>query len=458
MKKILIFFLLIFLTSCATQQTRFNKGTNLKDEAFLNAGARSIKIVQSLPDNSVILGSVSTTRCDNDLLGEKYSNEDLINDLKVEAFKIGANFIYDLKSNKHLPVEALARNCWSLTSASATAFNLIEKQKDLLSKNEDEDEDEDTVEDTKELKIVENKKNTKESKIITNKNKDEIIIYIERDIVNKQLLPKLISQSQKIFIKEELNKEQLTKLINENEKILIISPKKITINTRKIEEKNLNSKYVSGKERIANDNYQNLIRDSQMLEVEIARLDAGRLRARQQAASYGMCGGNWGCISQQLAATVAAEEWESALKVSLKQRTTINELLKTTPAYLDNKIYRDYIYKVTTTRTSKDISYNLVSIFENKYYKNISTINETAEFLNFSNVNPSDERYSEIIKNSKTIQDIDNWEKAKFRSIQVSEINQKENNRAIKESEILDALEIKKNIFKNIFSTDNKKK
>ena len=452
MKKILIF-ILIFLTSCATQQTRFNKGTNLKDEAYLEAGARNIKITQSLPDNSVILGSVNTTRCDNDLLGAKYSNEDLISDLKVEAFKIGATFIYELKSVKHLPVEALARNCWSLTSASATAYKLADKQEDLLAENDDED----PVEDTKELEIVENKKYTKE-KNITNKNKDEIIVYVERDINNKQLLPKLISQNKKIFIREELTKEQLTKLINDNEKIFIVTPKKITINQRKVEEKNYSSKFLSGKERVPNDNYQNLLRDIQMLDVEIEKLDAGRYRARQQAASYGFCGSNWGCIAQQAGATAAAEGWESDLNNARKKRNALNETLRVTPSFLENKNYRDYTYKVTTAKASKEISYNVVNIVDNKYYKNIFVISDTAEFSSFSNVNPSDERYSEIIRNSKSVQDIDNWEKAKFRSIQISEINQKENNRAIKESEILDALEIKKNIFKNIFSPDNKKK
>ena len=215
---------------------------------------------------------------------------------------------------------------------------------------------------------------------------------------------------------------------------------------------------MSGKERIANDSYQNLLRDIQTLDSEIARLDGGRMRARQNAANYGFCGGNWGCISQQLAATAAAEEWESALDVALKKKNTLNETLRGTPSYFDNKIYKDYNYKVITTIASKDISYNVVSIIDNKYHKNIVKINETIEFSNLSNVNQSDERYSEIMRNSKSNQDIDNWEKAKFRSIQISEINQKENNRAIKESEILDALEIKKSLFKNIFSLDNKKK
>lgn len=452
MKKFLILFFLIILTSCATQQTRFNKGTNLKDEAYLRDGAQNVKIVKSLPDNFIILGSVNTTRCDNDLLAQKYTNEDLINDLKVEAFKLGANFIYDLKSNKHLPLEALARNCWSLTSASATAFNLIEKEKeeDLSSSNEDEDEN-------IELAIVEKKDNTVQKKV-SNKNKDEVIIYIERDIVGKQLLPKLSSQNNKILTQQDLTKEQLSKLISENEKILIITPKKITVNQRKVEDKNYNSKFVSGKERIGNDNYQSLVRDLQMLDSEIARLDAGRYRARQQAASYGMCGGNWGCISQQLAATVAAEEWETALNLALKKKNTINETLRSTPSYLENKIYKDYSYKATITKASKDISYNIVTVVDNKFYKNISSINEMAEFSNFTNVNTNDERYSEIMKNSKTVQDVENWEKSKFRNLQLSEINQKENNRAIKESEILDALEIKKNLFKNIFSGDNKKK
>ena len=161
MKKVLFSFFLIVLTSCATQQTRFNKGINLKDASYLDTGAQNIKVVQSLPDNFIILGSVNTTRCDNDLLGAKYTNEDLINDLKVEAFKLGANFIYDLKSNKHLPVEALARNCWSLTSASATAFNSIEKKKDLLSSNQEVLEDKNSK---KYLTIANSKKDNKSDK------------------------------------------------------------------------------------------------------------------------------------------------------------------------------------------------------------------------------------------------------------------------------------------------------
>ena len=449
MKNIFLTIVLLILTSCATQQTRFGKGANLNDESYLKSGASDIKILQSIPSsNFENLGLVKTLRCNNDVFTANATNDDLINDLKIEAFKLGANYISNLESNKHLPVDALARNCWSAISASATAYKIIETNKLQNNKNIDE----------KSIKLNENsekkfilKKDDDKKNFSSNKNKNLVIFYIEKEVPNKNLLPKISSNNQKIITLNSLDRNQLKKILAENENILIITPKSISLNKRNTEEKYLNSKYVSGTDRVVNDTNQNLQRELQAMNSEISRLDAGRDRARQVAASYS-CGGNMGCIAQQFAATAAAEQWESQLDGAVNQRNNIVRQLNSTPTYLDRKSYKNYSYKMTTIKNNKDVIFNLVEINNEKFFKNSIYLIDTAEFSLVTNVNSSDESYREIVSGSKSLQDVENWEKSKFRNIQLKDLTNESNKIEIKSSEILESLELQKNIFKTFFS------
>jgi S1-C subfamily serine protease len=131
-------FLSLILVGCATQQTRFGKGTNFKDDAYLKSGAQNIQIISYIPSKAEILGTIKTERCNNNLLQENASFDDLVNDLKVEAFKLGANYIYDVHYVKAPVVGSLLRNCWSHVSAYAIAYKVQD-----LSKNDDSKNNED---------------------------------------------------------------------------------------------------------------------------------------------------------------------------------------------------------------------------------------------------------------------------------------------------------------------------
>jgi len=552
MKNIFLTVVLLILTSCATQHARFGKGSNLNDESYLKSGASDIKILQSIPSsNFENLGQVKTLRCNNDVFTANATNDDLINDLKIEAFKLGANYIFNLQSNKHLPVDALARNCWSAISASATAYKIIETNKLQNNKNIDEksvklnknDEkkfigigiqevtketadalgfknsagvlvssltkngpahkagikpgdiilevdnkeinnlyklpeiiQETQIGQTIDIKIWRNseiiisqitvqkpkedsnnqitslKKDDDKKNFSSNKNKNLVIFYIEKEVPNKNLLPKISSDNQKIVTLNSLDRNQLKKILTENENILIITPKSISLNKRNIEEKYFNSKYVLGTDRVVNDANQNLQRELQAMNSEISRLDAGRARAREAAASYGYCGGNMGCIAQQFAATAAAEQWASQLDDAVNQRNNIVRQLNSTPTYLDRKSYKNYSYKMTTIKNNKDVIFNLVEINNEKFFKNSIYLIDAAEFSIVSNVNSADESYREIVSGSKSLQDVDNWEKSRFRNVQLKELNNDANKIEIKSSETLESLELQKNIFKVLFS------
>jgi S1-C subfamily serine protease len=149
MKKIFLGLVLLLLVGCATQQTRFGKGTNFRDDAYLRSGAQNIQILSYIPSKAEILGSVKTERCNNDLLKENATFDDFVNDLKVEAFILGANYIYDVRYVKAPVVGGLLRNCWSHVSAYAIAYKVHD-----LSKNEDKKPKEDSVKSSDEPKII----------------------------------------------------------------------------------------------------------------------------------------------------------------------------------------------------------------------------------------------------------------------------------------------------------------
>ena len=136
MKKVLFAILLsLMVVGCTTQQTRFGKGTNFRDDAYLKSGAQNIQIINYIPSKAEILGSVKTERCNNDILKENATFDDFVNDLKVEAFILGANYIYDVRYVKAPVVGSLLRNCWSHVSAYAIAYKVQDLSSDDQRKN-----------------------------------------------------------------------------------------------------------------------------------------------------------------------------------------------------------------------------------------------------------------------------------------------------------------------------------
>ena len=139
-RNLFVILLSLVLVGCVTQQTRFGKGTNIRDDAYLKSGAQNIQILSYIPSKAEILGSIKTERCNNDLLKENATFDDFVNDLKVEAFILGANYIYDVRYAKAPVVGGLLRNCWSHVTAYAIAYKVQD-----LSKNDDNKKKEDTI-------------------------------------------------------------------------------------------------------------------------------------------------------------------------------------------------------------------------------------------------------------------------------------------------------------------------
>jgi len=368
------------------------------------------------------------------------------NQIALEACaKVASNCIITIENN-----DVVKTTWWQQIdneNKNADDANNIKVEKEKITETQKSTKKKETLDKKFILKKDEDTKITS-----SNKNKNLVVFYIEKEVPNKNWLPRFSSDNQKIISLNSLDKNQLKKILAENDNILIITPKSISLNKRNTEEKYLSSKYVSGTDRVVNDANQNLQRELQAINSEISRLDAGRARAREAAASYGYCAGNIGCLTQQIAATAAAEQWVSQLDDAVNQRNNIIRQLNSTPTYLDRKSYKNYSYKLTTIKNSKDVAYNLVEINNEKFFKNSIYLIDAAEFSIVSNVNSADESYREIVSGSKSLQDVDNWEKSRFRNVQLKELNNDANKIEIKSSETLESLELQKNIFKVLFS------
>lgn len=285
----------------------------------------------------------------------------------------------------------------------------------------------------------------------SNKKKDFKVFYVEREIANKNLLPNILYDGKKIIAISNFDRSLIKKILLENDKVLIITPKFISNSLRGTEEKYIGSKYALGSERIVNNEYINLQRNLDLTSAEVSRKQAGLYRARQAAANYGYCGANWGCIAQQAAAIAAAEEWESSLNITVSQRDGIINQLNNTPAYIDRINYQNYNYKITTIKPERKVTFNIVEINNRKIVKYEVINKERDNFQIISNVNLSDPSYKEIMNSSKTIRDVEKWENHAFKDVEVSELNTKEKKIDIKETEILTALELKKNFLSTLF-------
>jgi len=338
----------------------------------------------------------------------------------------------------------------------------VERQKEKLAKQNEIEKRKKIKEE--ELQAKSNLKSNYNKQTNTIKNKELLIFYVDRNLPEKNSIPKISSNETNFKLLENLDEKFLKKLILENEKIILVSPKKLLVSSTIVEEKNIPSKFVVSSRKVPNNEYNRL-------QQELSIASRNIMNAQQQAnaadaSTPAYCPPNaynpgqfWSCLATQATGIALRSKWKNAANDFARQESNLASQLSNTPPYIDEKIYKSYDYKLTRIKAVKTISYNIVDINNDQIIKKTLNINDQKEFKILANINSSDDNYSDLVKSGSSTFDVDNWKKNKMSELSINElkknISKSDNSTKIKTSEVLYALDIKTDYFesfKNFFS------
>lgn len=112
-----------FIAGCSTYSSNMRVGNDMSYVSLSDQreAARSIKVYDTLPDGAELLGEIDAGRCHRSFVETSPEESVVMLDLKVAAFAMGADGIYDVQIAKE---SALTKNCWYMLDASAKAISL----------------------------------------------------------------------------------------------------------------------------------------------------------------------------------------------------------------------------------------------------------------------------------------------------------------------------------------------
>ena len=344
----------------------------------------------------------------------------------------------------------------------------IERQKERQAKQSEVDKNKKIKEEEKQARLA-NSQNSSNKQINKIKNKELLVFYVDRNLPEKNSIPKISSNEGYFKFLEILDDKVLKKLLLENERIIFISPKKLLVTSAVVEEKVIPSKLVVSSRKVPNNDYNRLQRELDIAGRNIMNAQQQANAADANTPAY--CPPNaynpgqfWSCLATQATGIALRSKWRNAANEFASQENSLASQLSNTPPYIDEKIYKPYDYKLTRVKATKTISYNLVDINNDQILKKNFNINDQREFKILANVNSNDDNYSDLIKSGNSNSDIDSWKKNRMNELSLDEfkknISKSNSMSKIKTSEILYALDLKTDYFdsfKNLFSGNKKK-
>jgi hypothetical protein len=114
---ILVFIPLLFVTGCSSMPGVLEGNDlshlSLRDKRMSD---KKVKVLESIPAQSQVLGQVSSQRCQSTAFSEAPLEKTLLVDMKAEAYRLGANALGDVTLTQR---SAVSDGCWNVFTASA---------------------------------------------------------------------------------------------------------------------------------------------------------------------------------------------------------------------------------------------------------------------------------------------------------------------------------------------------
>ncbi len=114
---ILVLIPLLFVTGCSSMPGVLEGNDlshlSLRDKRMSD---KKVKVLESTPAQSRVLGQVSSQRCQSTAFSEAPLEKTLLVDMKAEAYRLGANAIGAVTLTQR---GAVSEGCWNVFTASA---------------------------------------------------------------------------------------------------------------------------------------------------------------------------------------------------------------------------------------------------------------------------------------------------------------------------------------------------
>ena len=317
------------------------------------------------------------------------------------------------------------------------------------------------------LKKQKNKKSFFQKSTIPDEeiNNELKIIYINNNIIKKEILPEINTASQNFEIIEEINLEKINKLIAYNSNLLFIIPKDIDLSSNVTKESQINSRYLAGTKSVPNPDFNRL-------QMEIRNTESKYRRAREQEQYFFYQGQNsgtysWADLLIQGANVAAQLEWGNRADDLQSNLNNLINKYSNTPEYIEKEVFRNYNYIVQDVVGEKKAIYKILGIKNEKLTKQNIYINKLENFKLAYNVDAQDKNYEKLINKYHTTNDITLWQNKRLANVSVEDILKK-----IQNDDTTTVIESKKDfysdlglefqerksIFGNLFKSNKEKK
>ncbi len=280
-----------------------------------------------------------------------------------------------------------------------------QKQKQLAKQNE--------------LQLKKQKKLTKKDKVepSTTLNTNLKIVYLNKDIVKKELLPSINSNSNIDFSKIDLlEKEVIKNLFANNSNLILIIPSDLDSFSTVVSENKIASKLVAGTRQVANPEFNRLQMEIRRAERELqpAQTNEQDRFARSQFLSCGLIT-QWGGLAIQ-------SKWQKTGRALQSRIVNLTNSYSTTPDYLEKEILQSYSYVVQNVKAEKSALFKIILSKDNKYIEKNININKDKTFKVAYDIDPQDKKYETLLNKYSNTDLVTRWQNQKFDNISLDKL------------------------------------
>jgi len=295
----------------------------------------------------------------------------------------------------------------------------LKKQKQLAKQNELKLKKQKQLAKQNELKLKKKQQLAKNDKVepSTTLNANLKIVYLNKNIVKKELLPSINSNSNIDFSKIDLlEKEGIKNLFANNSNLILIIPTDFDSFSTVVLENQIASKLVAGTRQVPNPEFNRLQMEIRRAEREqsnaLRRAEDGFQRS--QCISCGLLT-QWGGLAIQT-------KWNNVASDLQSRIVNLTNSYSSTPDYLEKEILQSYSYVVQNVKAEKSALFKVILSKDNKYIEKNISINKNKTFKVAYNIDPQDKKYETLLNKYSNTDQVTRWQNQKFDNISLDKL------------------------------------
>ena len=269
---------------------------------------------------------------------------------------------------------------------------------------------------------------TKQAEGKNNKNKENLVLVLEKNLVNKEKFPRINeNNSTKITKLNNFSNEQLNDFKKNYSKVTILIPKDFIVNSLIVNKETQRSEYAAGTSTIPNDEYARLQRYYYELQRGIDSRE-NELRNYPQNKSCQNPELAWACALGDILGSYSKGKIVDEINEMQNELIRTRRALNNTPQYIKQNIYRPYEFVVETIESKKEVKYDFISIQGEVIEKANIKFEDVKKFEVASGLSLEDKFFRSLDNKFSKRNTIESWENGPIREISISELNTIYNN------------------------------